>query len=186
MPHVLWPLRADSSSCRTSCDQDAACSSGTSRLSSCPACLCDSQKRPPCKGGEITSCQPIPKPRTACAEGREWHTSMKLAAFGACVPCREGRVRAGASRSQQCSACPAGRFQPAKGQGFCHACPAGKFVDVNRWLKDPQTGSLYRGSKACQVCTPGFYSERSGNAACKQCPAGLECSGGANVKKVTG
>ncbi|XP_021249472.1 flocculation protein FLO11-like [Numida meleagris] len=89
----------------------------------------------------------------------------------ACAPCSPGTVPSNDTWSCSCCAegscmdpgacapCPAGHYQPARGQQQCLPCPKGRYANTTR-------------STACSPCPPGHYANESGATACSACQEG--------------
>jgi hypothetical protein len=72
-------------------------------------------------------------------------------------PCASGHFH----NPMDCSACPAGRYQPDMGRNYCLACSGGKTQSKT-------------GQSSCDNCDVGTYENESGSATadCKQCGLG--------------
>ncbi len=72
----------------------------------------------------------------------------------ACAPGRFSEVE-GATTSQACSACAAGKQKPDAGKGICEDCGAGKYSG--------------EASILCAPCKAGDYSTSNTSSTCKEC-----------------
>ena len=133
---VLRVGEAQSTMCHTACSADRDCDRDWRVPGSCSLCLCDDNKRPPCKAGELMECKSLPSPPIgSCPAGKQWREDPALPLFGSCTRCEVGRVRQARS-AKGCRGCPGGRFQPAAGQEFCKACAAGRAGDQLKGMRD--------------------------------------------------
>ena len=109
---------------------------------------------PICAGGKFTPSGSAHQVCTACPAGKH---SANVTASTSCIACATGQYCAAGVTS--CSACTAGRMQPAVGQPSCDLCPTGQFQAAET-------------SVVCDTCPSGKFQTDLGKAFCQDNPAG--------------
>ena len=134
---------------------------------------------------------------TPCARASYTSSNGSVNCASQCAPGTYGFTTGGASASQACTTCSAGKFTDYFGATFCDPCPPGRFGpsaganSVTSCLPcPPGTLNPFSGAATlddCGGCSPGSFSSSPGSARCTPCPAGttLDFAGGTTALNCT-
>ena len=155
--------------------QCALCPAGTfsaainaSNISTCELC-------PPGTYSQAGSARCIRCPAGSYAEGSGTPGAAN------CTSCPAGTASSalGANLSSTCAVCPSGTFSRARSQN-CSLCPPGSYQPLDEQesceLCEVGTSSPVQGStsnETCVPCMPGTHAPRSGMGVCLNCSAGF-------------
>ena len=99
------------------------------------------------------------------------------------MKCGTGTYSASSSnKTNQCTNCPTGQYQPNKGKTSCIDCPVGHYqnlVGQYRCLPCPRgTSSNTTGQSNCPTCLANQFQDRRGQISCSPCSPGTNRPGG--------